>query len=102
MPLCSQPSGTSQIQKRYHQQITHLMTGRTLAISSSRDTVGAPGLVDWPPTSMMSAPSCTRASAFVTAAASVVASPPSLKLSGVVFRMPITQLRCCQAHSPLP
>ena len=46
--------------------------------------------MDWPPTSMMSAPAAASALACATAAPRLACRPPSLKLSGVTLRMPMT------------
>src|SRR5215469_6270925 len=66
-------------------------TGITLRSSSSCVTRGAPGLVDSPPTSTMSAP--WRASSTPCAIASSAPNhlPPSENESGVTFTTPITR-----------
>ena len=69
------------------------MTGTTRRISSAAVTVAPPGRVDSPPTSMMSAPSATIARACSTARRASKNCPPSLKLSGVTLRMPMTSVR---------
>jgi len=66
-------------------------TGTTRASSSSTGTGSAPGRVDSPPTSMMSAPSSINARARATAASARSASPPSEKLSGVTLTTPISR-----------
>ena len=65
-------------------------TGMTLRISSSTSTTDAPGRVDSPPTSITVAPSATICNARATAASWELCKPPSLKESGVTFRIPIT------------
>mmetsp|Transcript_93979 Transcript_93979/g.265626 ORF Transcript_93979/g.265626 Transcript_93979/m.265626 type:complete len:225 (+) Transcript_93979:335-1009(+) len=65
------------------------MTGTTRSISCSTDTSAAPGFVVSPPTSMMLAPALTIACALATASSSCKCLPPSLKLSGVTFKMPM-------------
>src|SRR6185503_19317987 len=52
-----------------------------------------PGRVDSPPTSMMSAPSEISRSAWATASSTEANRPPSLKLSGVTFKMPMMSVR---------
>ena len=65
--------------------------GRTLRRSSSGETGTAPGRVDSPPTSRMSAP--RMASTAASSAPGAARSPPSEKLSGVAFRIPISRGR---------
>ena len=65
-------------------------TGFTLAISSADETGAAPGRVDSPPTSITRAPSSTMANARSAARPGSRYIPPSLKLSGVTLRMPMT------------
>ncbi len=65
-------------------------TGSTRRSSSSRDTGGAPGRVDSPPTSTRPAPASSIARAPATAASVSMCTPPSEKLSGVTFTMPMT------------
>ena len=50
----------------------------------------APGRVDSPPTSMMSAPCSAISTACRTASSRLANCPPSEKLSGVTLRMPIS------------
>src|SRR5208283_4806496 len=57
--------------------------------SSSRDVGSEPGLVDSPPTSMISAPSSTICIAWSMARSREKKLPPSKKESGVTFRMPM-------------
>jgi hypothetical protein len=54
---------------RSHTPPPCLITGNTRAASSAAETRTAPGLVDWPPTSMTSAPSATMSRARCTACA---------------------------------
>ena len=49
-----------------------------------------PGRVDWPPMSMMSAPSRAISRAWATATWGTQYLPPSEKESGVTFKIPIT------------
>ena len=65
------------------------MTGTIRFFCSLASTRPAPGRVDSPPTSIMSAPCRTSPLAWATAAASSIYAPPSEKLSGVRFRTPI-------------
>jgi len=74
-----------------------LMTGTTRAASASAPTRAAPGRVDWPPMSRMSAPAAASARPAASALAADVMRPPSLKLSGVTFSTPITCVRPCAA-----
>mmetsp|Transcript_22701 Transcript_22701/g.77232 ORF Transcript_22701/g.77232 Transcript_22701/m.77232 type:complete len:207 (-) Transcript_22701:319-939(-) len=74
-------------------------TGITRASSSSGVTLGAPGLVLWPPTSSMSAPAATIRAASRAAAPVVACLPPSLKLSGVAFSTPMTYVLAPSSHS---
>mmetsp|Transcript_21716 Transcript_21716/g.47343 ORF Transcript_21716/g.47343 Transcript_21716/m.47343 type:complete len:204 (-) Transcript_21716:981-1592(-) len=70
---------------------TFSITGTVLCSSSCIATSLAPGRVDSPPISMMSAPSFTISNAwFAAMSADPLRSPPSLKLSGVTFKIPIT------------
>jgi hypothetical protein len=69
------------------------MSGITRSSSSSSGTGGAPGRVDSPPMSMMSAPSTIIRSAWRSASPRIANLPPSEKESGVTFRMPITNGR---------
>ena len=65
--------------------------GASRAHSSSAERRAAPGRVDWAPISNISAPAACIDTAWAAAAAGVAYCPPSEKLSGVTFRMPITQ-----------
>ena len=69
------------------------ITGTTRAASSSTGTGSAPGRVDSPPMSRMSAPSAARARACAIAAARPRCAPPSEKLSGVTFSTPMIRGR---------
>jgi len=68
-------------------------TGNTRAISSAAPGATAPGRVDSPPMSRMSAPSATSRSHQASAAAVPACRPPSEKESGVTLTMPITRGR---------
>ena len=68
-------------------------TGMTRSFSSSSLTRSAPGLVDSPPTSIMSTPSAIISFARVIADAKSKCLPPSAKESGVTFKIPITRVR---------
>lgn len=61
--------------------------GIVRASSSFVEIFLAFGAVDWPPMSMMSAPSFRSLRACFRAFSGVLCRPPSLKESGVVFRM---------------
>src|SRR5690606_11360814 len=61
--------------------------------SSEAETSGAPGRVDSPPISRMSAPSATMPSASATAVSGSSRTPPSEKESGVTLTMPTTNVR---------
>ena len=65
------------------------MTGRMRACSSSGDTGVAPGRVLSPPMSRISAPSACIWRPVAMATPGSRRSPPSLKLSGVMLRMPM-------------
>src|SRR5882672_7537255 len=65
-------------------------TGRIRRSSSSSETGSAPGRLDSPPISMMSAPSCASARACAIANFGSKKRPPSEKESGVTFTTPIT------------
>ncbi len=69
------------------------ITGATRAISSASDTGAAPGRVDSPPMSRMSAPSAMSRRACARAASGPRNRPPSEKLSGVTLTIPITSGR---------
>ena len=64
-------------------------TGTTRRSSSSSATGSAPGRVDSPPTSRMSAPSAASRSPCSTAASASRNSPPSENESGVTFTTPM-------------
>src|SRR5208282_4990113 len=66
------------------------MTGITRRSSSASPTGAAPGWVDSPPTSRISAPCSTSCKACATAAGGSRYCPPSEKESGVTFTIPIT------------
>ena len=66
-----------------------LITSTTRRCCSRTETGSAPGRVDSPPTSMMSAPSRSISRARPTAASRAIWRPPSEKLSGVTLRMPM-------------
>ncbi len=68
-------------------------TGTTRRTSSSAGTCAAPGRVDSPPTSMMSAPSASSRSAAATAWSGSGYAPPSANESGVTLMIPITSVR---------
>src|SRR5579884_377904 len=65
------------------------MTGSTRAFSSSAVTGAAPGRVDSPPMSRISAPSASRRRPWATAASGARNRPPSEKESGVTLITPI-------------
>ena len=67
------------------------ITGTTRSISSCSPTARAPGRVDSPPISSISAPSASICSACRKAPSRRSNRPPSEKESGVTFRMPITR-----------
>ena len=68
---------------------TPSITGITRRSSSVSDTGSAPGRVDSPPMSRISAPSPTRSSPCFTAASVSKNAPPSENESGVTFTIPI-------------
>jgi hypothetical protein len=70
---------------------TASITGMTRAISSASATGSAPGRVDSPPTSRMSAPSAISRRAWEIAALGSRKRPPSEKLSGVTLTIPMTR-----------
>jgi hypothetical protein len=70
------------------------ITGAVRLISSSAEIASAPGRVDSPPTSTMSAPSARSCKPCATAAAGSKNCPPSEKLSGVTLTTPISSGRC--------
>ena len=69
-------------------------TGTTRRSSSSSETSAAPGRVDSPPTSTIVAPSASIRRPVAAASAGDAYAPPSEKLSGVTFTIPITAGRC--------
>ncbi len=73
------------------------ITGTTRAISSASSTGAAPGRVDSPPMSRMSAPWPISRRACATAASTPKCRPPSEKLSGVMLTMPMTRGRLMDA-----
>src|SRR6266542_578185 len=68
-----------------------LITGPTRRSSSAAGIRFAPGLVDSPPTSMMSAPSVASRRPWEIAAPGAKHSPPSEKESGVTLTTPMTR-----------
>ncbi len=76
------------------------MTGTTRASSSASDTAAAPGRVDSPPTSMMSAPSSAICMARSSARSRDKKRPPSENESGVMFKTPMTAT--CRRSSARP
>src|SRR6267142_4564461 len=66
-------------------------TGMMRSSSSASETGAAPGRVDSPPTSTMSAPSSASRRACAIAASRSRKRPPSEKESGVTFTTPITK-----------
>src|SRR6478672_6091820 len=68
-------------------------TGTTRRSSSSTDGRSAPGLVDSPPTSTMSAPAATTSRPCAMAASGSNHCPPSEKESGVTLTTPMTRVR---------
>ena len=68
------------------------ITGIVRANSSSIDTGSAPGRVDSPPISIISAPSSIIFVAWLAACSGVSNFPPSLKESGVTLRIPIIKV----------
>ena len=75
-------------------------TGTTRAISSFTGTGAAPGRVDSPPMSMISAPLAAIAAPSAMAFAGSSRRPPSKKESGVTLTMPMINVR--RANSSLP
>ena len=73
------------------------ITGITRPISSSAPIGSAPGRVDSPPMSMMSAPSATSSSPCSTAFSGVKYSPPSENESSVTLSTPM--IHPCRARS---
>jgi hypothetical protein len=78
------------------------ITGRTRRRSSGTGTGSAPGRVDSPPTSTMSAPSSVSRAACATAASASWNIPPSLKESGVTLTTPITSVRTPSGRARSP
>ena len=70
------------------------MTGMTRRSSSCNGTGSAPGRVDSPPMSSAAAPSAISCNACSTAESRAMNRPPSEKLSGVMFKMPINRGVC--------
>src|SRR5579875_2218577 len=68
-------------------------TGKIRASSSSAEIGSAPGLVDSPPMSRISAPSLSISNARSAAASAFKNLPPSEKLSGVILSTPIISVR---------
>src|ERR1700754_442836 len=77
------------------------ISGTTRRISPSTDTSPAPGRVDSPPMSSMSAPSSASVMACAYAASSVSCRPPSENESGVTLTMPTTRGRSRLRARPL-
>ncbi|CAB4341785.1 unannotated protein [freshwater metagenome] len=71
-----------------------VITGITLFNSSSSLTRSAPGRVDSPPTSIMSAPSEINLRPWFTASLGSKNLPPSANESGVTFKIPSTKVLC--------
>ena len=67
-----------------------VMTGMTRASSSSTSGRVAPGRVDSPPTSRMSAPATRSSRPWAIAASGVAQRPPSENESGVTLTTPIS------------
>ena len=78
------------------------ITGITRRSSSASLTGKAPGRVDSPPTSMISAPCSTSCRACATAAGGSRNRPPSENESGVTFTMPITSAGRGKVNSNWP
>ena len=68
------------------------MTEETLFNSSPAATGAEPGLVDSPPTSIISAPSSTILTALSTAQPASSYMPSPLNESGVRFKIPMTNV----------
>src|SRR5262249_34891020 len=80
-------------------------TGTTRASSSSTETSSAPGRVDSPPTSRISAPCSASCKPWAIAASASRKRPPSEKESGVTLTTPISFtgfLACVAAGKPGP
>ena len=78
------------------------MTGSTRRNSSSAVTGAAPGRVDSPPISRISAPSSTRRSPWSTAALAAVKFPPSENESGVTLITPMITPRFARSNVRRP
>src|SRR5690606_264839 len=76
-------------------------SGRTRRSSSAASTSAAPGRVDSPPTSRMSAPCSSSVIAWAKAASASSWAPPSENESGVTLTMPITRGRSSTRGRPL-
>src|SRR5688572_26236612 len=74
-------------------------TGMILRNSSSSETGCAPGRVDSPPMSMMSAPSSASRRAWAIASSGPKKRPPSEKESGVMFTTPMTRGRSSESSN---
>lgn len=93
-PACKACSATSDLYVSIEIGIfvnfrSSFIIGITLFNSSSNETSFEPGPVDSPPTSIMSAPCFSSSRALFSAFLRVLNSPPSLKESGVTFKIPI-------------
>ena len=92
-PAASAPSMTSawrvSIETAAPASASSRTTFSTRRSSSCGETGLAPGRVDSPPTSMMSAPAPSSARPCWTARAGSMNAPPSEKLSGVTFNIPM-------------
>src|ERR1700722_897434 len=75
------------------------IAGMMRSICSSAATRNAPGRVDSPPMSSISAPAAAISIAASAADSGSVKRPPSLKLSGVIFTTPITSGRRLASRS---
>ena len=84
---------------RMPSSLSVLMTGTTRRFSTSASTRTAPGRVDSPPTSIMSAPCATSSRAWLMAASTSNHLPPSEKESSVTLTMPITSVRLAMLRS---
>src|ERR1017187_3011998 len=78
------------------------ITGIARRSSSDSATGAAPGRVDSPPTSMISAPCSTSCSAWATAASASRNRPPSKKESGVTLTIPMTSAGRGKVNSNWP
>ncbi len=77
-----------------------VMTGTTRASSSSTSGRVAPGRVDSPPTSRMSAPATSSSRPCAIAASGVAQRPPSENESGVTLTTPISTGRSVRVSRP--